>query len=423
MRTSHREDAKGGTEEHPRTLRAFAVSLFAARVPTPPSSFVPSSFLSFPVRPDGDDLDRPAGKFAEPVRYWRAPAGNWRIIVRVADLLLPSGTIRRQGCTPAKILGVRRKTVDGCNRQCRRPRRFSVPAGAKHVQEHHASTSTPPNGPNNCAATASNQPQRRGRRVTVPYSLPRSRICCPISLSCSVGRSAAHPCGIGLQDPDDLGDDIAPARRTRGNPYSGAVTARDKREGPMVDIEQEPWAPSKRMRLPDFHCVQEVGRGVHYVRFESPGIAAYCWKISSASKPNVLRLGIPRPGEHTRLSTRDLLDPLAETIVVHVAEANGQGASDLVTITGADAPHGGADRFAGRGLVEQAIFLEVPREDDVGAVADKEIVADLDSPCGVPLDFVQEAAGFKTTPPVITHCTRGRKMPLGTRESLNFWLP
>src|SRR6185295_9541322 len=36
-------------------------------------------------------------------------------------------------------------------------------------------------------ATASNQPQRRGRRVTVPYSLPRSRRCWPISLSCSVG--------------------------------------------------------------------------------------------------------------------------------------------------------------------------------------------------------------------------------------------
>ena len=36
-------------------------------------------------------------------------------------------------------------------------------------------------------ATASSQPQRRGRLVTVPYSLPRSRIRWPISLSCSVG--------------------------------------------------------------------------------------------------------------------------------------------------------------------------------------------------------------------------------------------
>src|SRR5712671_5453317 len=37
------------------------------------------------------------------------------------------------------------------------------------------------------SATASSQPQRRGRRVTVPYSLPRSRRYWPVGLSCSVG--------------------------------------------------------------------------------------------------------------------------------------------------------------------------------------------------------------------------------------------
>src|SRR5580704_15866561 len=37
------------------------------------------------------------------------------------------------------------------------------------------------------AATASNQPQRRGRPVTVPYSRPTRRIRSPMALSCSVG--------------------------------------------------------------------------------------------------------------------------------------------------------------------------------------------------------------------------------------------
>src|SRR5512141_889299 len=41
------------------------------------------------------------------------------------------------------------------------------------------------------AATASNQPHRRGRPVVVPYSWPRSRMYRPISLSCSVGNGPA----------------------------------------------------------------------------------------------------------------------------------------------------------------------------------------------------------------------------------------
>ena len=31
--------------------------------------------------------------------------------------------------------------------------------------------------------------------------------------------------------------------------------------------------------------------------------------------------------------------------------------------------------------------------------------------------------GFTTTPPVITHCTSGRRMPLGMSESLYVWPP
>ena len=37
-------------------------------------------------------------------------------------------------------------------------------------------------------ATASNQPQRRGRPVTVPYSCPSSRMCWPVASCSSVGQ-------------------------------------------------------------------------------------------------------------------------------------------------------------------------------------------------------------------------------------------
>ncbi len=40
-------------------------------------------------------------------------------------------------------------------------------------------------------AAASNQPQRRGRPVTEPYSLPFTRRCSPISSSSSVGNGPA----------------------------------------------------------------------------------------------------------------------------------------------------------------------------------------------------------------------------------------
>src|SRR4029079_7857074 len=38
------------------------------------------------------------------------------------------------------------------------------------------------------SATISSHPQRRGGRITVRYSLPRSRRYCPVALSCSVGK-------------------------------------------------------------------------------------------------------------------------------------------------------------------------------------------------------------------------------------------
>ena len=65
---------------------------------------------------------------------------------------------------------------------------FDFGQSAQHVQQHDRQSIDAAQPGGVAAATASNQPQRRGRRVTVPYSLPRSRRCWPESLSCSVGK-------------------------------------------------------------------------------------------------------------------------------------------------------------------------------------------------------------------------------------------
>ncbi len=66
--------------------------------------------------------------------------------------------------------------------------------------------------------------------------------------------------------------------------------------------------------------------------------------------------------------------------------------ADLVAIAGTDAAQGGADRLAaGAGFVQQAIFLEMPGENDVGAVADHEVLADVDAAGDEAVDFGQQA--------------------------------
>ena len=88
-------------------------------------------------------------------------------------------------------------------------------------------------------STASNQPQRRGRPVTVPNSRPRSPISSPISLSCSVGNGpCADPGRIGLADAEHVADraraQAGAGRRLRRH----GVGRGDVRIGAVVDVEQ-----------------------------------------------------------------------------------------------------------------------------------------------------------------------------------------
>jgi adenylosuccinate synthase len=79
-------------------------------------------------------------------------------------------------------------------------------------------------------STASNQPQRRGRPVTTPNSLPRSPSVLPISLSCSVGNGPA-PTRVGQGPfPTELSDEIGEEIGRRGKEF-GVNTGRKRRTG------------------------------------------------------------------------------------------------------------------------------------------------------------------------------------------------
>ena len=83
--------------------------------------------------------------------------------------------------------------------------------------------------------------------------------------------------------------------------------------------------------------------------------------------------------------------PFAQMIgIEQLADAHGGDAADLVLVAGADAAAGGADGLFRPRLVE-AFFLHVIGENDVGVVADDEVVADGDAGRAEVGDFFEEA--------------------------------
>ena len=88
-------------------------------------------------------------------------------------------------------------------------------------------------------STASNQPQRRGRPVLVPNSLPRWPRRRPIS-SYEFGRerAAADARRIGLGDAQHVADRAGTEPRAGRGVGRHGVRRRDVRVGAMVDVEQ-----------------------------------------------------------------------------------------------------------------------------------------------------------------------------------------
>ena len=86
--------------------------------------------------------------------------------------------------------------------------------------------------------TASNQPQRRGRPVTVPNSRPRSPIRRPVSSCSSVGKGPAPDAGrVGLADAEHEADAVRADAGAAGGGGRHRVRGGDERVGAVVDVE------------------------------------------------------------------------------------------------------------------------------------------------------------------------------------------
>ena len=75
--------------------------------------------------------------------------------------------------------------------------------------------------------------------------------------------------------------------------------------------------------------------------------------------------------------------------VQQLADADAEPPADLVLVARADAAAGGADLPLGAALGEPLLF-HVVGEDDVGVVADDEVVADVDAALGELVDLFEE---------------------------------
>ena len=74
--------------------------------------------------------------------------------------------------------------------------------------------------------------------------------------------------------------------------------------------------------------------------------------------------------------------------------------------------------------VQQPVFLEMPGENHVGPVAEHQVLADVHAAGRQRLDFGEQAGRVEHhAAEAITHCTCGRKMPLGTSDSLKVCPP
>ena len=74
------------------------------------------------------------------------------------------------------------------------------------------------------------------------------------------------------------------------------------------------------------------------------------------------------------------------------------GASRLVAVTGANAPHGGADGVLLAGGFERRLFRHVPGEDHVGAVADQQVLPQGDRTGPQLIDLLEERGGIDHHP-------------------------
>ena len=159
----------------------------------------------------------------------------------------------------------------------------------------------------------------------------------------------------------------------------------------MIDIQQAALGTLEEHFLAGFHRVEQIGRGVGHVWFQPPGISVVLLKDIIGVEAHVV-LSRAQPGQDLPFGPANPLDPPAEVLAIHVAEADGERTADLIAVAGPDASQRGADRLAAGTLaVDQPILFEVPGQDDVRPVAEHQVFGDLDAPGAEGVDFLEDA--------------------------------
>ena len=250
-------------------------------------------------------------------------------------------------------------------------------------------------------STASNQPQRRLRPVTVPNFWPRSPISSPVVVELGREGPGADARGVRLGDAEHIADGARPHAGAGRRLRRDRVGRGHERVRAVVDVEQralraleQDALPSRRARssIPGHvHVGQDLGRDLgefgEQLVFGDLGLA-------EASRQHVV--------VHRMRST---LGPSACRASSAALHADGAPA-DLVLVGRADAAAGGADLARARRLLADDVELAMERQDEGCVLGNAQVLAP--DPHALPLSrsiSAHSAHGSTTTPlPITASC-------------------
>ena len=238
-------------------------------------------------------------------------------------------------------------------------------------------------------STASNQPQRRLRPVTVPNSWPRSPSRWPTASSSSVGKGPGADAGrIGLDDAEHEARGRGAEAGAGGRRARDRVRRGDERIGAVIDVEQhalrafEQDAAAARPRLVE-RLPHRPREGKHGIRRSRRGRASSALAVDRRlAEAGAQRIVM-------RAEAVELRAELAE--MGEVADAD-RAAADLVLIGRADAAPRRADLARARGILAQRVEVAVEGQDQRAGVGDLErLRRDRDALLAEPSDLVPAA--------------------------------
>ena len=259
------------------------------------------------------------------------------------------------------------------NELCRRCRSRCNPAAPQPSSTSSLVSARPLMPPTLTAwrtSAASNQPQRRGRPVTVPNSCPRSPSMRPVS-SGQLGRerAAADARAIRLGDAQHEAD-RGPGRHADAARGGGRhrVAAGDERVGAVVHVQHDRLRALEQDALPGpARLVQALPHRLH-MRQD----ARRQRQQPSSSACLLERLGA-QAAQQRVVVQQQLVQLVGQRLRLgQVAHADG-AAGDLVLVGRADAAARGADLAVAARRLPRAVQGRVQRQDQRGVVGDAQI--------------------------------------------------